>query len=454
LTIAASGTASLSVYGDLTVNGSFTDNSTAATAGVIMAGSVAQNIKGSTAPVFNNLTINNGSGVVPAVTLASNNLLVNNNLSLTSGTVNLNGNTLTLGTSATNTGALNFTAGALVYGGNMVRWFPTSGVAFTSNASLFPVGDGTNYRPMYFSSSGLTAGGTIKVSHTGIANATAVSFTDGASTVLYRSNSYWTVSTGNGMSGTGSPFSVRTDGTGFGVIGNVADLRLTLSAAAASGTAGVNANTVADPQVNRTGFSVASLANTYYWGSVNPGFTTLPVNLVAFTAQPETASILLNWKTADEDDCSYFSLQRSTDGASYAELTRVSAAGGPDAGHQYLYSDNSPGPVRNYYRLKMVDHSGAASYSGIVMANLAGDNGLVLFPNPSDGRTVSVRVNVPAGGVYTVDIFNDQGMLVQQVSSSTPVLMVRFSTTLVPGVYVARVSSPGYSAVGAFLVTR
>ena len=456
LTIAASGTASLSVYGDLTLNGSFTDNSTAATAGVIMAGSIAQTIKGTTAPVFNNLTINNPSGAVPALTLSSNNLVVNSNLTLTAGVINLGGNTLTLGTSAAGTGTLNYNSGSWAYGGNIVRWFPTAAVALGSNASLFPIGDAANYRPIYFGSSGLSAsGGTIKVSHTGNAGATPVSFADGASTVLVRSNSFWTVSTGNGISGTGTPFTVRTEGTGFGVIGFVNDLRLTLATAAASGVAGVNANTVADPQVNRSAFSVANLANTYYWGSVNPGFTSLPVNLVSFAAEPQSPSgtILLTWQTAAEGDCRFFSLERSPDGTTYAEITRVAAAGGPTSGHQYLYIDPSPSPGKNYYRLQMVASTGAASYSGIATASFAaGDNGLVLFPNPSDGRTLSARINLSTGKVYTLDVYNDQGMLVRRVSSSTPVLLLRFSPALSPGVYVARVSSPGFTAVGAFLV--
>jgi len=452
ITIAAAGTSSLSVYGNLTVNGALTDNSTAYTAGVIMAGTAAQNINGSTAPVFNNLTINNTSGASPAINLSSNNLSVSSNLTLAAGTVNLGGNTMTLGASAIKTGALYYTAGWF-YGGNFVRWYPTSGIVFAGG--LFPVGgDGTNYRPMYFNSSGLTTGGTIKVSHTSIANATPVSFTDGASTILVRSNSYWTVNTGNGIAGTGTPIQVRTEGTGFGVIGSVSDLRLTLAAAAAPGSALTNAGTTANPQVNRTGFSVASLANTYYWGSVNPGYTTLPVNLVSFTAQPQNGDILLTWLTAAGSDCSYFSLERSTDGINYSQLASVAAAGDPDLGHQYLYTDNAPGPNKNYYRLKMVSHSGAASYSAVVVANLSTFNTLVLFPNPSDGKSISARVNLPAGGVYSVDIYNDQGMLVRHTTSAEPLLMLQFSPALSPGVYVARVSAPGYSAVGAFLVTR
>lgn len=446
----------LNIYGNLTINGSFTDNSAAATAGVIMAGSAAQNINGTTAPMFSNLTINNTSGSSPAITVASNNLSAGSNLTLNSGTVYLNGNTLTLGTSAASNGTLTYAAGSYLYGGNMARWFPTTAVTIGSAASVFPIGDGANYRPMYFGSAGsLTSGGTIKVSHTSILNATPVSFADGGSTVLVRSNSYWTVSTANGLSSAGTPFSLRTEGTGFGVIGNVNDLRLTLASAAASGTAGTDANTVANPQVNRASFSVASLANDFYWGSVNPGFTTLPVSLLSFTAQPQSGSVALKWQTSAENDANYFSLERSGDGINFTELTLEPAQGNPNAGHEYAYTDYSPNPDKNYYRLKIVSQNGAAAYSWVVAAPFAANgNGLVLFPNPSDGRSISLRVNAPNGAMYTVDVYNDQGMRVRRASSPAPQLLLQFSPALPPGVYVAKVSAPGYSTMGSFLVTR
>lgn len=473
LTITASATASLSVYGNLTVNGSFTDSSTAPTGGVIMAGTVAQNINGTTAPVFNNLTIDNTSGVVPAVIIPSNNVAVNTNLTLTAGVVNLDGNNLTLGTSGTNAGTLNLTTGSYIFGGNFERWFAAAPVSLGTAASLFPLGTSTDYRPMYFGTTtptGFSGAGTIKVSHTDLTGYTPVSFTDGGSTIQLRTNAYWTVNTANGI--TGSAVSVRSEATGFGSIGSVSDLRLTLSASAAPGTAGINANTATDPQVNRTTFSTTNLANNYYWGSISSSFATLPVNLVAFTATPRSANIVLNWLTTTETDCSYFSLERSADGVNYTAIATVAAQGGPDIGHQYLYTDYTPGPGENYYRLKMVSYSGAATYSGIAMAGIADGGRLIIFPNPSAGSTITASITsagitgagvtgaslTTAGltaGSYTVDVYTDAGMLVRHVSSLASTFNLRFTPSLAPGVYVARVSSAsGLIGITSFVVRR
>jgi len=273
----------LSIYGDFTNNGKFTDSSTASTAGVILAGSAVQNITGTTANIFDNLTINNTSGATPGVTINSNNIDVNNNLTLSSGIINLGGYTISLGTSAASTGTLGYTTGSRLYGGNFQRWISTSAVTLGVNAGLFPIGGSSNYRPMYFGSTGLSAaGGTIKVSHSYIPGSTTVSFSDAGTPIAIRSKSSWTVTTGNGISSTGTPFTIRTEATSMGLVGAVSDLRLTLAAAAAPGTAGVNAGTILNPQVNRTGFSVAALSNSYYWGSVDLIQTTLPIAMASF----------------------------------------------------------------------------------------------------------------------------------------------------------------------------
>jgi len=453
VTIAASATALLNIYGDLTNNGTLTDGSTSSTAGVILHGNTTQTIAGSSATVLNNLTIKN-TGASPAINVSSNNLTVNNNLTMTSGVINLNGTTFTLGSSATSTGTLSYGAGTWMYGGNIVRWFPTTAVAMGVNASLFPTGTVSNYRPMYFSSTGLSSGGTIKVSNTGVNSATAVSFPDESSTVSIRADSYWTVTTANGLSAAGTPFDVRTNATGLGLVGNVSDLRLTLIGEAAPGTAGVNSGTISNPQVNRNGFSVANLANTFYWGSINPGNTTLPVNLLSFSGQQQSDKVVLSWQTAMDNDHKFFSVERSTDGTDFVEIGEVPVQGDPAVGHSYSFADQRPVHGKNYYRLKIADLDGVFTYSRIVSVSPAEGDGFVIFPNPSDGYSVTVRVGLSSETPNTIDVFNDLGILVGRANASSPVFPVYFTPALPPGVYFARYSSQAGTAVKTFVVKR
>jgi len=454
VTIAASASASLNIYGDLTNNGTLTDNSTAATAGVIMKGSTAQAITGSSAMVFNNLTVDNSLGASPAINISTNNLTVNNNLTMMAGIISLNGTTFTLGNSAASTGTLSYAAGTWMYGGNIVRWFPTTAVALGANASLFPIGTISYYRPMYFGSAGLSAAGSIKVSHTPFTTATAVSFPDGASTVSIRSDSYWTVTTANGLSGTGTPFDVRTYATGMGVVGSVSDLRLTLVASAAPGTTGANSGTISNPQVNRTGFSVANLSNNFYWGSVNPGMTTLAVNLLSFSGQQQSGSVVLNWQAALDGNHRIFSIERSTDGASFVEIGEVPVVGNSASGYSYSYTDQRPVNGKNYYRLKIAGLDGAFTYSRIVSIYLMEDNKFVVFPNPSDGHSINVQIAQSSQSPGAIDVFNDLGILVGHAYATSPVFPVYFTPGLSPGVYFARYSSQGRNVVKTFVVKK
>ena len=378
VTIAASATSSLSIKGDFTNNGKFTDNSTAANAGVIMSGGAQQQINGLTSGVFNNLTINNTSSA-PAINITTNNLAVNSNLTLTSGEVNLNGYTLTLGTSATSTGTLSYSTGSWLYGGTMQRWFPTSAIVQGTSASLFPIGDSVNYRPIYFASTGLTSGGTIKVGHTSISGSSAVSFTDAGTPVQVRSNSYWTVSTANGMSGTGTPFSIRTEATGMGLVWSTSDLRLTLAAAAAPGAAATNAGTPSNPQVNRSTLSVANLSNNFYWGSTNATQTTLPL-------LPES----------------------------------------PGSSNGQQSQDQGQDQAR----------------------------GFILFPNPSDGRSLTTRSDIASGKGYALTIFDNLGAVVAHTSSIQSGATIYFAPALPAGIYYARLSSGAASRVQRFVVLR
>jgi hypothetical protein len=447
-------TASLSIYGNLTNNGTLTDSSITSTTGVLLLGSTLQTISGSSGTTLNDLTINNSSGASPGISISSNNLSVSKNLTMTSGIINLNGTTFTLGTAATDTGKLIYSSGRM-YGGNLMRWFSKNPVLQGSNASLFPIGTVSDYRPIYFSdSSGISSGGTIRASHTDVNAATAVSFPDGSFTVQVRTNSYWTVTSSNGLSGTGNPFSIRTEATGLGLVGSVSDLRLTLAASAAPGTAGTNANTITNPQVNRYGIAVASLSNTYYWGSVNPGNTTLPVELLSFTGQQQGAQVALQWQTGTDENDRSFSVERSADGASFVEIDFVPVAVNSLSGHSYGFADQHPVYGKNYYRLKIVGLDGSYSYSRIISVYITEGSRFVIFPNPSDGNSITVQTATSPQASCSIDVFNDLGVLVGHAKVTSLVSPVLFTPSLTPGVYFVRYVSGGQATVRSFAVRR
>lgn len=141
---------------------------------VTLNGTAAQSIGGSLLTTFNNLTINNGSGI----TLGTN-AMVNSVLTFTSGTVTTNSNEVYLGSA----GSVARTSGHVV--GNFKKHIATG-----ATTKSFEIGDASNYAPVAVAFASITTAGdltarTASGDHANIATSTL----DSAKTV----NRNWTL---------------------------------------------------------------------------------------------------------------------------------------------------------------------------------------------------------------------------------------------------------------------
>jgi hypothetical protein len=379
---------------------------TEATSTVNFNGSALQTIAVPGGENFTNLIINNSSAGVQL----ENNATVTTTLTMTQGNIDLNGgNALTLGSSVAINGTLAYTAGAIINTGSFTRWLKAATIANGSVNGLFPMG--TAITSKLFSvtapATGPTTGGTVTVAYNDAAGSTLVTFADGSSTVAVIDNLNWAVSTGNGLAG--GTYNLQAQGTGFGTIGNTADLRLTLSGGIV-GTAGVNAGTTADPQVNRTGLTLANLANSFYIGSVNYVSSPLPVELVFFTASVADGQVKLNWETAMETNNDYFTIQRSKGGARWDSLESIPGSGNTNTASFYTAYDAAPYPGISYYRLVETAFGGSKIFSSVCVVNLQpSSSNIALYPNPATNR---ILITFPAPGQYTISLLNNLGQLV------------------------------------------
>ena len=404
LSVLAPGANTINIAGNWSAWGSTGFNS--ATGTVNFDGAALQTITSAGGATFTNLTIDNSSTGVQL----ENNATVTGTLTMTQGNIDLNGgNALTLGSSVIANGTLAYTAGAIINTGSFTRWLKAATIATGSVNGLFPMGTAATTKLFYVTAPATapTTGGTVTVAYNDAAGNTLVSFADGASTVAVIDNLNWAVSTGNGLAG--GTYNLEVQGTGFGTIGNVADLRLTL-ASSVVGTAGVNAGTTADPQVNRTGLTLANLSNSFYLGSVNYTSSPLPIELVYFTATVTNGQVKLNWETAMETNNDYFTIQRSKDGAVWDSLERVAGSGNSNTATFYTAYDPAPYPGVSYYRLEETAFDGSATYSSVCSVNLQRPSSLItLSPNPA---TSTLLITFPVTGQYSVALLNSTGQLV------------------------------------------
>ncbi|HEV3252105.1 MAG TPA: T9SS type A sorting domain-containing protein [Puia sp.] len=432
---------------NLAGNWSRTGTFTAGTSTIIFNGSAVQTVTATGGENFISLTINNSGAGIQLV----NAIVVSTTLTMTQGNIDLNGNNLTLGVSAANNGTLVYTAGTFINTGTFIRWFKTAAIINGSVSGLFPMGTATKYRPFYVSApvAGPITGGTIAVGYTDATTNTIVSFPDGASTVVVRKDLNWAVTTANGL--VGGIYNLDIQGTGFGSIGNINDLRITLSNSVV-GVAGVNAGSTVNPQINRTGLTLANLTNTFYLGSINFAITNLPITLISFTASVLDKQVELDWSTSSEINNDYFTVQRTKDAVIWESIQRVAGAGNSKTISSYTVFDQNPDGGKSYYRLMQTDFDGKQTYSAIRSVDLEnGVSAISIYPNPA---TDFVRIAFPATDQFEVTLLNSNGqMMISPIQSTGNSLLLNVSR-MEPGFYFLHINQKNVSEIRKIIIRR
>ncbi|MEL7531948.1 MAG: SdrD B-like domain-containing protein [Bacteroidota bacterium] len=141
----------------------------------------------------------------------------------------------------------------------------------------------------------------------------------------------------------------------------------------------------AEPIMPLIAFSGGALGGEIEDYSVD--FSSLPVQLLSFTAEQGGQSVELNWTTASEENTYGFDIERSIDGLLFNSIGQVAAIGNSVDLQTYDWQDQSIANLdfpKLYYRLKMVDLDGSFTYSQIESVKLssASDFSLMLAPSP------------------------------------------------------------------------
>ena len=430
--------ASFSVNGNWTRSGTATFTPTGFR--VTLNGSIPQSISAVGGETFANLTINNTSATSPQITL-NNNVTVSTNLAMTDGNVNLNGNTVSITpTGGGLTHSLASGAGWM-YGGSFLRTLPTTAVAIGTVDGFYPLGGSADFRPFFIGKNGV-GNGTITIVYTDASTATDITFTDGAATIQRRHDSFWTLSTGIGA----GTWGIRAGGTGF-TITAVNQTRLTrASDALGIGTAAASGGSPADVRVSRTGLTAAQLVNSFYLASTDKVASPLPIDLLYFRARLQGDEVVTTWKTAQEKDNHYFTLEKTVDFETFYEAGRIDGQGNSPEEHTYSFVDDSPFTGRSYYRLKQTDFDGAFTVSDPVMVDYSGAPSPLLkaYPNPFNGKNFTVEIKgVSEVASVTVYLYNQQGQKILEipVDEDGPGIYkkeIQFPDNLAPGLYILK----------------
>ncbi len=170
----------------------------------------------------------------------------------------------------------------------------------------------------------------------------------------------------------------------------------------------------------------------------------LPVELLYFRGAPKSSDVLLEWATASELNNDFFEVQRSVNGRDFEVLGKVAGAGTHSGLLTYDFTDRSPRPGVNYYRLRQVDFDGAFEYSPVVSVKAEGkEGGMALYPNPAGEY---VEVSLPAEwseGETELFLRDVSGRVLRQMVFFNVDGPLRMSTEDLPGGYYTLQASNG-----------
>ena len=148
-------------------------------------------------------------------------------------------------------------------------------------------------------------------------------------------------------------------------------------------------------------------------------------------------SVLITWKTAQEQNSSYFNIERSVDGIHWTVTGNLPAANNSSLERSYSFTDNNP--LQNgYYRIAEYDLDGSLQYTSVLRSSCNATDLFTLWPNPVHDL-VFINIVTANESQAIIKIFDSKGALIKkqqatvlQGSNQLPVDM----RSLVNGVYL------------------
>lgn len=379
-----------------------------------------------TAYTLNNLTIDNPGGVTLSQATSVNGTLTLTDGLLTTTTTNL----ITVNNSATVSGASNasFVNGPIKKIGKQAFVFPVgvSGTGYVPIGISAPTSTTAAFQAEYIRSGAVALGPVTAfgLNHVSSCDYWILNQTAGSSTINV--TGYWNANNPCGplyVTSLPSLVLAHFNGTSWNSWGN---------------TGGVTGNTAAGTVTWNTvnTFSPFSLASTDI-------FNPLPFTLTDFKARAlPDGTVGLTWKTMDESNVSHFTIQRSPDGTTWQDAGTVTARGSSSLENSYSFTDLTPFPVKDYYRLQIVDNDGNLTYTMILVVDPAGIYTLLIFPNPATDQVTIRFSGIP--GMITLQLLNMEGKVLKQLSSSGPGSVSLPVSMYPPGNYLLQVLTRGH----------
>ncbi|MDB4904374.1 MAG: Cadherin-like beta sandwich domain protein [Mucilaginibacter sp.] len=167
------------------------------------------------------------------------------------------------------------------------------------------------------------------------------------------------------------------------------------------------------------------------------------VHLLSFTASKISGGSQITWKTENEQNYTYFTVERSTNGGTTFDVlgSVTSSALGT-----YSFLDKAPVKGSNKYHLKIEDLNGTITYSQVVSLDYltpgnSNISNIIIYPNPVSNTinlSITQNSNLSPKLSYSIKVSNITGTVVKNGNTKTAAWQENASN-LTPGTYVLQV---------------
>lgn len=187
----------------------------------------------------------------------------------------------------------------------------------------------------------------------------------------------------------------------------------------------------------------------------------LPVELVAFDALRDGASVVLRWETASETRNAGFAIQyRRVPEEDWEQAAFVDGQGTTTLPHTYRYHLDGLLPGTYAFRLRQVDFDNSIHYSSVVNLSLEQPGLYELhsaYPNPFANRT-TIRYTMPTNAPVSLMVYDALGQAVARLVDGTVAAgshTVAFDAADLPsGMYIYRLHTPQGALSRKLLLVR
>ena len=171
----------------------------------------------------------------------------------------------------------------------------------------------------------------------------------------------------------------------------------------------------------------------------------LPIKLTKFTVECINNAVEINWQTSSELNNDYFTIEKSYDGVNFNPLEKINGAGNSNQTLDYSYIDYSIDDKKVvYYRLKQTDFNQTTSVSNILaVRNCSSEESIFeiqIYPNPAKEK---FNIKIKGKALIKVDLsitdILGKEVLKQNIELNAEYIEESIYTNRLPtGIYVLR----------------